>query len=524
VIWNRIPVKILCLVGAFLLFAETSFALDGKTFTSLSQQFVKTQVQNGFNSQIRDSLFEIGDFLFSDNFNQLDGSGCKVCLNWPYNTTFLRYTRTPRAQCKDPGQWANQIPNRATGPNAQSCAACHQPPFDASGGVSENAIRDPGHVGVEWSFIHRNTPHLFAPGAVQKLAEEQTTELQGIRSAAISAACSAPVGAIVTRDLITKGTYYGTIQVKHNSGSPCNTSVITTGIVGVDADLVVKPFQWKGNMPSVRAFVKDAANNELGMQGVEISGANVDGDGDSVSNEFSIGDITAFSVYMSMQARPTTKLELNTYGYMDPPLTTAQIDQINRGATAFTSIGCAACHMPNKTLSNNIFSEPSQVSAYRDAVFAGGVNPVSQGLDPAFAVKVDLTADMPDNIILDGSNNVIFRLGSIRKDGSGHGVVDLYSDLKRHDMGSDLAEAIDEAGTGPSVWMTRGLWGTGSTAPYMHSGNYPTLTTAIQAHGGEAMAVRSSFNAANTGTKNDLLAFLNNLVLFDISTGKLSNK
>jgi CxxC motif-containing protein (DUF1111 family) len=102
-------------------------------------------------------------------------------------------------------------------------------------------------------------------------------------------------------------------------------------------------------------------------------------------------------------------------------------------------------------------------------------------------------------------------------------VVDAYTDLKRHDMGSDLAEAIDEAGTGPSVWMTRGLWGVGSTAPYMHAGNQPTLTTAIQVHGGEAMAARSSFNAANAGAKADLLAFLNNLVLWDISNGKMPN-
>jgi Di-haem oxidoreductase, putative peroxidase len=520
----RVPIRIICFGAAFLVFAQISWALDGKTFSSISQHFIAGKVQHGQNDQIRDSLFKVGDFLFSNHFNEADGSGCDVCLNYPFNTTFLRYTRTPRAQCTATGQWANQIPARATGPNAQSCDACHQAPFDASGGVSENAVRDPGHTGNEFLYIHRNTPALFAVGALQKLAEEQTVDLQNIRQAAISAACSAPVGSTIVKDLITKGTYYGTIQVLHNAGPGCNTSVITTGIVGVDPDLVVKPFQWKGNTPTIRAFVRDAGNNEIGMQGVELTGYNVDGDGDGVVNEFSIGDITAFAVYMSMQARPTTVLELNSFGLVDPPLTKKQIRQINEGAEAFNSLGCAACHIPSKTLGDNFFYEPSHVAAYREAAFPSGLDPVSEGLDPALSVKVDLTKDQVDNIITDQSGKIIFRLGSIRKDCSGHGVVDMYSDLKRHDMGADLAEGIDEAGTGPSVFMTRALWGVGSTAPYMHAGNYPTLVDAIKVHGGEATAARSSFNASSQDTKEDLLAFLNNLVLFDISTGKFPNK
>jgi CxxC motif-containing protein (DUF1111 family) len=83
-------------------------------------------------------------------------------------------------------------------------------------------------------------------------------------------------------------------------------------------------------------------------------------------------------------------------------------------------------------------------------------------------------------------------------------------------MGPGLAESIDEVGTGASVFLTENLWGVGSTAPYLHDGRATTLTEAILAHGGEAQASRNAFVALNTGKQQDLLAFLENLVLFKL--------
>ncbi|HTP41430.1 MAG TPA: di-heme oxidoredictase family protein, partial [Nitrospiria bacterium] len=94
------------------------------------------------------------------------------------------------------------------------------------------------------------------------------------------------------------------------------------------------------------------------------------------------------------------------------------------------------------------------------------------------------------------------------------GVVRLFGDLKRHDMGPGLAESIDEAGTGASVFLTRNLWGVGSTAPYMHDGRATTLTEAIIEHGGEGETAKQAFLALSTADQQDLVAFLNNLVLF----------
>src|SRR5262249_15410688 len=109
---------------------------------------------------------------------------------------------------------------------------------------------------------------------------------------------------------------------------------------------------------------------------------------------------------------------------------------------------------------------------------------------------------------------IIFRLGSFRKNAAGKTVVLLFGDLKRHDMGPGLAEPIDEVGTGASVFLTRNLWGVGSTGPYMHDGRATTLTEAILEHGGEGAASRDAFVALQLAQQKDLLVFLNDLILF----------
>ena len=99
--------------------------------------------------------------------------------------------------------------------------------------------------------------------------------------------------------------------------------------------LIVRPFQWKGSVPFLRDFNRGAAHNELGMQAVEVVGDNVDGDADGVRNELTIGDMTTLTVYMAAQPRPTTLLELNQLGLLEPALTSAQVNQINHGAQVF---------------------------------------------------------------------------------------------------------------------------------------------------------------------------------------------
>jgi hypothetical protein len=351
-------------------------------------------------------------------------------------------------------------------------------------------------------FITRQPPHIFGVGAKQRLAEEMTQELHQIRDAALEKARDRNR---VRARLIAKGVYFGIITAYPDG------SLGFSEVEGVDDDLVIKPLQWKGANFTVRDFVRGAENNELGLQAVEVVGIDVDGDFDQVANELTVGDITALAIYQAAQPRPVTKIELARLGLM--VLSDDEEKQIAAGERVFNSAKCANCHVPELLLDSSIFSEPSQSASYRDQFFPSGANPVRLGLTPDTAVTFDLAQDLPDNVI-ELANGEIFHLGNFMMNDSGKTVVDIFSDLKRHDLGEGVAEPVDEVGTGPSVFITQPLWGAGSTAPYMHDGRSPTITDAILQHGGEAADSRKHFVNLNDMKKQALVAYIENLILF----------
>ncbi|MBI3245967.1 MAG: hypothetical protein HYZ50_05625 [Deltaproteobacteria bacterium] len=472
-------------------------ALHDSHAIHVDQQELLSLVADGQAGAAFEKAFEEGNELFETVFNARDGVGANVGQG-------QRFTRVPRADLTGSGEWARHFPPRSTGPNAQACNQCHNLPFeDGAGSAVADVHRDPFHTAHLGSFIRRNAPHLFALGAVQRLAEEMTEDLHHIRDAAQAAACRS--GRPEARQLRVKKVSFGRIT------ATC-TTVDASAVEGVDVDLVVRPFQWKGSRAFIRDFNRDAAHNELGMQAVEIVGEGQDGDFDGVVDEMTVGDQTALAIYLAAQPRPTTRIELASLGLLDP-LPTEEIRAINRGAKLFRRVGCADCHMSRLMIDTPIFSEPSQNPYFRDLLFPAGQDPLSQGVDPKSPITFDLTRDQPDNQIR-ADGNVLFRLGSLQTNPQGRAIVEIFGDLKRHDMGPGLAEPIDEIGTGPSVFLTDNLWGVASTAPYLHDGRATTLTEAILSHGGEATSAMAAFVALATDPQKDLIAFLNNLVLF----------
>ena len=88
-----------------------------------------------------------------------------------------------------------------------------------------------------------------------------------------------------------------------------------------------------------------------------------------------------------------------------------------------------------------------------------------------------------------------------------HVQVPLYSDLLLHDMGA-LGDGIEQGAAGGRDIRTAPLWGLRGRGPFLHDGRAATVTEAIEAHDGEALAARQRFQQLSGDDVRRLLAFL----------------
>ncbi len=458
-------------------------------------------------------LFTIGDALFETRFNALDGVGA---LELPDGTPLPgRFSRVP------PGG------GRFTGPNGQACSACHNTPFGTSAGdASSNVAQDPARAGVP-PFNLRNTTSLFGTGMLQRLAEEMTEDLLAARDAAAGAA--EPGGPPISVPLASRGVSFGSVMASRDAAG--TVTFDTSAVEGVSPDLVVRPFGWKGNVPTVREFVRDAARNELGMEADELvlkdSLGRSDPDGDGVEGELSVGDVTALTIYVAAQESPTTVTRMAEAGLAAPP-GEAFAAASRRGEALFAQTGCGSCHVPELRIEDPVFEEPTA---------RGGGSFHDADMDPA-ATALDSGAPFRFHLGRDGD------FPRPEPHPSGGLRVPLFGDLKRHRMGSQLAdpqetpvataenEQLEVDGTpvtvGESDFLTAELWGAGNTGPWLHDGRAATLEDAILLHGvdsppgegdpdrSEAQEEREAFAALSDPEKDDLLAFLRSLILFEL--------
>jgi hypothetical protein len=376
---------------------------------------------------------------------------------------------------------------------ADSCAACHGRPRGSAGFGGDVATRPDS----------RDAPHLFGLGLKEMLADEITTDLRAIRAAAITAAQQS--GSAQTRTLTSKGISYGTIVANPNG------TVNTSGVQGVNPDLRVRPFFLHGDTISIREFLVGAFNAEMGLEapdtdlitartgvsvttpaGMVLNGAidsieappvsstTQDSDSDGVVNEIPLSIVDHEEFYLLHYFKAATG---------------EGSGEASDGKNQLVNLGCTSCHKPDLTITRD------RRLADLDTVFNPGQgNPFN---------RLFATASTFFSQVNDGSG-----FPTIKNPNLGQFVVrNIYTDFKRHDLGSNFYERNYD-GTTRTQFLTTPLWGVGTSAPYGHDGRSANLMDVILRHGGEAATARNAFAAAGIGTQRNVIHFLNTLILF----------
>lgn len=360
---------------------------------------------------------------------------------------------------------------RRGGPDAIGCTSCHWRGGLAGAGDAADVALLRGDGIHQSSAVARNPPSLAGAGLRERLAVEMTVELNALREDALRFA--AEQGYAVRVPAVAKGVAFGHLTV-HPDGN-----VDAGELEGIDADLVVRPFGWKGTVATIRDAAEDALLVHHGMQSEHLviegdadrvgDGDGDDPDGDGTGQEINEGQVTALALFVALQELPQE----------EPPEDPWLVTLWARGRLDFEALGCASCHVPELPLDDSRFVLPHRY---------GGpplvIDLVREGAEPPLEPAAED--------------------GALR--------VRLYSDLRRHRMGPALAEARAEADVPADEFLTPPLWGVARSRPYLHDGRAPTLEDAILLHGGEAQAAADAYAALDDAARAPLRVFLTSLV------------
>lgn len=365
------------------------------------------------------------------------------------------------------------------GPETISCPSCHWLGGPNGAGAETDNVFLEGDGDRIASADERNPPALVALGVVQALAAEMSEELQERRADVVRDAAKAGEAREVR--LSAKGIDFGVLR------ATAKGTVDTSGLDGIDADLVVKPFGWKGTLPTFADFAAEALQHHMGIQsprllataaGAALGGGRdpTDPDGDGLRDEIGAGPFTAMMVHLALLELPVVE-PLVQDRQLDPPAqdlfpptTTSFAHDFQRGRRQFHELGCAGCHTPMMVLKNPVLA-------------LDGVPPI------------DLAREM--------------RRPALEYDANLDGYpVWLFSDLKRHDMGTANVARHSQRGVAIREYLTPRLWGVADSAPYLHDGRAPTFDYAIAGHDGEGAAARAAFLAVPWEDRGPLRVYL----------------
>ncbi len=413
-----------------------------------------------------DYLFAFGDELFEYEFRVENGLGNN-----------LRGRPGIRAGASDAPNMRRVHKAGFGGPDSFSCANCHSKGGpDGAGANTQNAyFRGNGKNAI--TADERNAPHLLGLGPVAALGVEMTGELQAQREALVAKAQAE--SAAQDEALFALGVAFGRLLVDAEG------VVDTSQVKGVDPDLVVRPFGWKGHHATIRGIAEESFRLHMGLVSMREQAALRDGqlekidygdgpwfdiDRDGSSVEVEAGMLTTMVAYLSQLEIPVVR----------PPRDEALLSMFSVGEQLFDELGCGQCHRPTLLLSKPVLELIPAEAQFADR--------------PAIRINVATDGEHPKIDPADG-------VGSAYK-------VHLFSDLRRHDMGEKLTSGYKQGHLGKSIFLTRPLWGLASTAPYLHDGRAPTVHDAILWHGGEGQTARDLYLGLEDEEQQSLRVFL----------------
>jgi len=452
------------------------------------------------------ALLRHGRLLFTANWTDQDGAGRPLTTG----------TGAPLADPMRPLTGARGM-NRVSGPDANSCAGCHNMPDGIPGGAGDFAsvvfqmaqrfdfatfdrsdttrrrgsLDEMGRPATLQTIGNaRMTPDLFGAGYLEMLARQITADLQRIRDA---------IEPGQARPLASTGISFGTLSrlpdgrwnMRRVEGLPPQ-SLASRGAEDRPS-LAVRPWQASGSTASLRELHNTALNQHFGIQSSERFGVDADPDGDGVRNEVTRGDVTALTAFVATLQVPGRVIPADAEGRR----------AVAEGERTFARIGCATCHIPSLPLTRSgwTYSEPGPYNSSGNLRQTAAARRLAIDLaDPALP-RPRLSPD------------------------AGRGVIDVpaFTDFKLHDItdpaDGDAAEPLDinQPPSSPKFlqgnrrFLTRRLWSAGSAPAHFHHGLFTSLREAVLAHAGEALESHRAFERLQASEQGAVIAFLESL-------------
>lgn len=378
------------------------------------------------------------------------------------------------------------------GADGASCRACHFAGGPDGAGTATQRALTSGDGTHYASALVRDAPHVKGLGYVSRLAREMEEELHAVRLLAEDMALVTQEA--VSFPLVAKGVSFGELVAL--PGGELDFS----GVEGIDHDLKVRPFGRKGRHADLVEFVDEALQIHHGLQSAsrvsefegraDLLGAgpasDPDGDGAAVLGMYAV-EYPGTELPHAHSLLLAAYLALIGVPEIHPPQRPDLLARWARGRQVLDDARCTSCHVERLWLNDDnleIHSRGAFDTSFTLPLLNAGIEPRPQRT--TFGLEDDVLGLAP-----------IF----------------LYSDLRRHDLGPEAAEADDEVLPNgrvvpASVFLTRSLWGLADTGPYMADGSALTVHDAILRHGGEAAAARDAYLELSTDDQSSLRVFL----------------